>query len=89
MMLCRNLIALAALDAETVPVEIVQLQLDILNLGVRGQKLIQQLGTVVVGKADVTDQTLCLLFLNEVPAVQPVKGGVTAPERAIRGRLLS
>ena len=74
MMLCRNLIALAALDAETVPVEIVQLQLDILNLGMRGQKPVQQLGTVVVGEADVTDKALGLLLPDEVLAVQPVKG---------------
>ena len=37
-----------ALDAETVPIEIVQLQLDVFDFRMCGQKLIQKLWTVMI-----------------------------------------
>ena len=68
-----DLPALSARDRTVAPVEVVDLQLDILNLWMCGQQPVQQLGTVVIGEADVPNQPLCLLLLNEVPAVEAVE----------------
>ena len=68
-MLFRRLIALAGLDALTVPVQIVQLELHKLHLRVRGQHLVQKFGGVVEGKAHVPDQALLLLLPQPVVAV--------------------
>ena len=56
------------LDEGIVPVGIVELQLDELHFGVLPEDLFQQDGIVVVGEADVLDQTLGLAGNNEVEA---------------------
>ena len=63
-MLFGDLVALARLHAGAVPVEIVDLELDELKLGVLGQHAVEQVGPVVEGKADVFDKPLRLLLAN-------------------------
>ena len=57
----RGLVAQAGLDAGALPVQIVELELDKLHLGVFGEHPVQHLGAVVEGKAQVADAALFLL----------------------------
>ena len=58
-----NLIALAGLDAFALPVHIVDLQLDKLHLRMVLQNMLQGVGGVVEGEADVLGPALVLYLL--------------------------
>ena len=65
LVLHADLIALPGLDLLVLPVEVVDLKLDILDLRMRRQNLVEQLRRVVVGKANVLRFALCLLLLDK------------------------
>ena len=80
----RHLIAGSGLQRGALPVQIVDLQLNIIHLRVAGQDLIQQLGAVMIGKADLLCKPLFLQLREEfklmelfcdaiVSGVEPVK----------------
>ena len=63
-----GLVALAGLYRNAVVIEIVELDLNKLELGVIGEDLVEQLGAVVIGEAEVLDKSLFLLLLYEIEA---------------------
>ena len=60
-----HLVALLGPDTGILQVQIVQLKLDILHLGVVSQNLFQQFRGIVEGEADVFDLPFCLLLRDE------------------------
>ena len=65
-MLHADLIARARLHLRVVPVEVVDLELDIFHLRVRRQDAVEQLRAVMIGKTDVARLALCLFLLQEI-----------------------
>ena len=51
------------------PVEVIDLELNEIHLGVRGQELIEAFPIIMYGKTNVLDLTCCFLFLREVPHI--------------------
>ena len=64
------------MNGRAFPVQIVDLQLDIVHLGVLLQDLLQQLGAVVIGKAGLFHQPLLFQALNERKFVKLFCDGV-------------
>ena len=69
-MTADGLIAQAGLDGLGIPVQIVQLKLDVLQLRVGGQDFVQHLGGVVEGEPGVPDAALRLLPGQELKGAQ-------------------
>ena len=77
----------AGLDPLALPVQIVELHLHKLHVGIFGQDLIQQLGRVVEGKAGVLHKAFGLLLEKPVEAVVflvlQIVGGLDAVDEII------
>ena len=66
-MLRGHLHAAARLHHRIVPIEVVHLQLHEVHFGMRGEQLLQRIGPVVHGEADVPDEAALLRVQREIP----------------------
>ena len=73
--LLAHLVALARLDDVALPIHVVDLQLHEIHLGVRIQHLLQFLGVVVDGEAELLDLALGLLLGAELPQAVLLEAG--------------